>query len=609
MKMGKLKFVLKELRRMADVSKGSTAVVFLGNAGAAAVALLYTGALNRLFSAVEKGQWGGAAAGAFFLLAGMALLQDILNGVTNYLMSRQKVKVQKGYMASFFEKADRLGAAQMQDPKVLDILESIRKGREACMEFLVHAELLVSYYFFYLAFMIIYLCRIHWLLAAAMGAAYIPSVLSYRIKGRLSLRNEKAMAGLRRQRDAYCSYVTGHKFLKESRFWGVERLFAARFGEADRAYQKERMWGFRRQNGVSLFTNFMYVLGYGVVLAAVLYLVRQQTVSVAEAATVLAVVLSVYDQMDELMNYHIAGMAQNLNGLLNMHRLMEITIPDGREDLEGDGYEAVLSGVSFAYPGAAECAVKDVSLEVRNGELLAVVGENGSGKTTLSKILCGLYQPTGGSIKINGRESREICRRKLMKEVSAVFQNFNRYPLTVGENIRIADPGQDLQEEAAGGGPGQDGTAGEKLTQGGTARGKLIRAVEFAGLGGRIASEEKGFDTLLSREFGGVDWSGGLWQRLAIARAFYRESRFFVFDEPTAAIDPLEELDVMGKMAEYARGRTAILVTHRIGAARLADRIIVMAHGRICEAGTHKELLERGGEYARMYEAQRQWYQ
>lgn len=139
-------------------------------------------------------------------------------------------------------------------------------------------------------------------------------------------------------------------------------------------------------------------------------------------------------------------------------------------------------------------------------------------------------------------------------------------------------------------------------------REELDRLVAFSGIDGKIAEEEKGYDTLLSRDFGGVDWSGGLWQRLAIARAAYKECDFFVFDEPTAAIDPIEEISVMQKMLEYAKGKTAVLVTHRIGAAKLADRIIVMAHGNICEMGTHDELLMKNGEYARMYEAQKQWY-
>jgi len=605
--MKMLNFVGKELWRMIRGSKGVSVLALAMNVLNAVIALVYTDALNKVFSAIGRLKWDGVIITAFLGLGVVILLQDILNGVVNYILTWQMMKVQKGYMASFFRKVDRLGAAQMQDPEILDILSSVRNGRDTSIQFMLHAELLVSYYLFYFIFLMAYLCRMHWLLALAVVATYIPSVLTYRLKHRISLKNEENMANYRRQRDAYCGYVTDWKFFKETRFWGVEGMFAGQYEEADKGYQKERIRGFRKQNGVGLFTNFTYVLGFGVVLSAILYLVRQQDVSAAEVATVLAIVISVYDNMDELMNSHIAGMAQSLSGLAGMHKLVEIVAEDeeigaernvgtkkagltasspetGKCRLEGRGYTVELEQVCFAYPDAESSAVRNVDLHIEDGQLLAIVGENGSGKTTLSKILCGLYRPSAGSMKINGGDSKEIRRDALMGAVSVVFQDFNKYPLTVAENIEIADYSRQGEKD------------------------ELDRLAELVDINSRIEAEKNGFDTLLSRKFGGVDWSGGLWQRLAIARAAYKKGRFLVFDEPTAAIDPLEELEIMKKMAQLAKGRTAVLVTHRIGAARLADRIIVMAHGSICETGTHAELLAQGGEYAKMYEAQKQWY-
>lgn len=584
MKKGKFKFVKKELFRMAGCAKGCTVLVVLLGILTAVFDLLYTDALNRLFASVTERQWNKVLIAAFLTVGGILILQDVLNAVVNYAMAWQSEKARKGYTASFLEKVDRLSAVQMQNPEILNTINSVRNGQEESIQFLIHAENLFSDHLVYFILIMIYLYRMHPLLMAAVLIAYIPSVLSYKLKNKVNLQKEERIAVYRRQRDAFFNYVTGKEFFKETRFRHTEDLFKGKFEEADTNFQKGRKQSFVRQNLISLFTNFTYVLGLVAMLAVILYLVQSRALSVAEVATALTIVLSIYEHMNEMLNSDVAGMAESLGGLLNMHRLMQLAPQDGTVSLDGEGYEVVLTDVSFAYPDAEICAIDNLSLHIRNGEILAIVGENGSGKTTLSKILCGLYRPSGGTMTINGKNRQEISRESLMKRVSAVFQNFNKYPLTVKENIVIADVDKEESRE------------------------ELDRLVAFSGIDGKIAEEEKGYDTLLSRDFGGVDWSGGLWQRLAIARAAYKECDFFVFDEPTAAIDPLEEISVMQKMLEYAKGKTAVLVTHRIGAAKLADRIIVMAHGNICEMGTHDELLMKNGEYARMYEAQKQWY-
>lgn len=361
-------------------------------------------------------------------------------------------------------------------------------------------------------------------------------------------------------------------------------MFQNKLSEAGKNFEREQIKGFNRQNRVSLFCNFTYLIGFAAILSVIFYLISIKSISVAEVATVLTVVISIYDSMDELMNFHVARMAENMSGLWSMYEIMQLSTADGAQELQGEGYEIQMDNVSFSYPDAETQALQNVSLHLKNGETVAIVGENGSGKTTLSKVLCGLYAPTSGEIRVNGQPGEVIKRSSLMQRVSAVFQDFNRYPMTVRENIRISDVRKQEKE------------------------GELDRLSRLSGIYEKVMSEDAGYDTLLSKEFGGTDWSGGLWQRLAIARSNYKDSSLLVFDEPTAAIDPLEEIDIMEKMMSNCQGKTAVLVTHRIGAARLADRVIVMAHGKICETGTHEELLSRGGEYARMFECQKQWY-
>ena len=219
-------------------------------------------------------------------------------------------------------------------------------------------------------------------------------------------------------------------------------------------------------------------------------------------------------------------------------------------------------GAAFTYPGGGRPALRGVTLALDHGITLALVGVNGAGKTTLAKLLLGLYAPSEGQVIRAGVDTRQAAKEEVRADTSAVFQNFQRYQMTL-----------------------RDGGVPEELWHG-----------------------PDGLDVMLSREFGNRDLSLGQWQRLAIARGLFRRRGTILLDEPTASIDPLEEQAVYERFMKIAAGRTAIIVTHRLASARLADRILVMDGGRIVEDGTHAELLARRGLYHRMFTAQAAWY-
>ena len=252
------------------------------------------------------------------------------------------------------------------------------------------------------------------------------------------------------------------------------------------------------------------------------------------------------------------------------------------ETKAADGARGVtLDDVHFRYPGAENEAVRGVSLEIQPGETIAIVGENGAGKTTIARLLTGLYLPTEGRVLIGGEDTRSIDLPSATESASAVFQKFARYRMTLDENVKMSDVKKDADIDAA---------------------------LDEAGLPLDSACFPNGADTMLAREFDGVDLSGGEWQRVAIARGLYRAHGLIVLDEPTAAIDPLEETRVYKRFAEMSGQSTAIIITHRMGSARIADRIVVMDKGRIDDIGTHEALMARHGLYARMVESQSSWY-
>lgn len=245
----------------------------------------------------------------------------------------------------------------------------------------------------------------------------------------------------------------------------------------------------------------------------------------------------------------------------------------------------VARDLRYAYPGAARPALDGVDVEVRAGEVVALVGENGAGKTTLAKLLCGLYRPTGGTVTWDGVDLAGVDPATVRERVAVVFQDFARLPLTAYENV-------------AAGRPAAASDAG-----------RVRAAARAAGVDAAFAGLPAGYDTPLTREFdGGSELSGGQWQRVALARAFFRDAPFVVLDEPTAALDPRAERALFDSVRSLYAGRAVLLVSHRFSSVRAADRIYVLDAGRVVEAGTHDELMAAGGRYAEMFALQSSAY-
>jgi ATP-binding cassette subfamily B protein len=242
--------------------------------------------------------------------------------------------------------------------------------------------------------------------------------------------------------------------------------------------------------------------------------------------------------------------------------------------------------VDFSYPDTQRTALKGISLNIRPGEVTALVGPNGSGKTTLVKLLCRLYDPSSGAITLDGVDLRSLDLDALRRDMSVVFQDYSRYQLSARENIRLGDVRLSPDDPA------------------------IEAAARDAGVHEMIAGLPHGYDTSLGRWFDqGEELSVGEWQKIALARAFVRDAQMLVLDEPTSALDPQAEWEVFRHIKELARGRSVVLVSHRFSTVRTADRIHIFDQGRIVESGTHDELVALSGRYAEMYEVQARAYQ
>jgi ATP-binding cassette subfamily B protein len=256
-----------------------------------------------------------------------------------------------------------------------------------------------------------------------------------------------------------------------------------------------------------------------------------------------------------------------------------------REGLEGLG-GVRFEGVSFRYPGSERWALRDVTLDVPAGTSLALVGHNGAGKTTFIKLLTGLYEPTMGRVLLDGEPVGSLPDHERFRRFSVVFQDFMQLQMTLADNVGLGSH-EHRHDEA-----------------------RMERAIARGGASALVGKLEKGRDTQLGKWFGGgVELSGGEWQKVALARSFMREEAdVLVLDEPTAALDAEAEHAVFERFRELTRGRTSILISHRFPTVRMADRIVVLDGGTLCEEGTHDELLAKGGTYARLFELQAQGY-
>ena len=244
----------------------------------------------------------------------------------------------------------------------------------------------------------------------------------------------------------------------------------------------------------------------------------------------------------------------------------------------------VFEDVRFTYPGTRTTVLDGVDLRLRAGESLALVGPNGSGKTTIVKLLLRLYDPTDGRILLDGRDLRDYDLDDLRREMGVLFQDFVHYEFTAADNIGFGRV--DRRDD----------------------RDLLASAAQRAGAAALVASLPDGLDTQLGAQFGGRELSGGEWQKLALARAFARDSQLLVLDEPTAALDPRAEYDIFERFAALTRGRMTVLVSHRFSTVRMADRIVVLSGGRVIEDGSHEQLMAADGEYTRLYTIQASQY-
>lgn len=534
-------------------------------------------------SAVSKAAPASTALWMAAALGGATLFTQVLNGVHNFLSNVFFKKMNGVLSTRIHEKAARLDAVAFENPSLLDDISKAREGAGNALFLLFAMVTLFTFYLPYFAFMAVYLYSLKPLLAVSLVLVFVPVVCSQLIRGVLFTKLADQAAPIRREYEYLEKCICDREFFKETRILGGFQFFRRLYTDAvDLLGQK--VWHAERRAGLwELAMKLLTLAGYLGVLLLLFSALMAGEISVGAFAAVFASIGLMFAIMEEIICRHIGNMTKNLGTVRNFVRFMALPERTGGGAVPQSGGIS-LRNASFRYPGAETDSLSGVSLEVAPGETIAIVGENGAGKTTLVRLMTGLYLPTEGQVRLGGVDTADIAPQALYDGTSAVFQKYQRYKMTLGENVTISAEEADAAQE------------------------RMAQAVEKANLETSAESFPDGFETMLSKEFDGVDLSGGQWQRVAIARGFYRAHDMIVLDEPTAAIDPLEEARIYQQFSELSSGKTSVIVTHRLGSAKIADRIVVMDRGQVESVGTHEELMRSGGKYARMYQAQAQWY-
>jgi len=387
----------------------------------------------------------------------------------------------------------------------------------------------------------------------------------------------------------YLTWVqTGRDEAKEVRAFGLARNFGQRLNNLYADYLRDLAQHLLRRSKLGALGTLGSAVLLALTLLLLVWLISTGRLGIAEAAAALVAIRLLAGQVQHGFTgvqavFESGLFIDDLDGFLTLAPAAEggsrhIAPPAEFHRIRADA-------VSFSYPGRSQLALQATNIEINCGEVVALVGENGSGKTTLAKVIAGLYEPGSGAVRWDGTDVRTFRPELFRERVAMIFQDFVRYALSAEENIAIARPDDEIDHAA------------------------IRDAAKIADADSFLSALPAGYQTPLSRRFaGGHELSGGQWQKVAIARAFYRRAPLVIIDEPTASLDARAEYELFSSLHEVLRGRTALIISHRFSTVRTADRIYVLDRGRVVEQGTHDELMGLGGRYAELFHLQASAY-
>ena len=527
---------------------------------------------------------------------GIVLVSEILARASSLTESLLGDLFSNAMSVRLMEHAAKLDLAQFEDPEFYDHLERARRqtvGRIALLSLLLSMSQDALTLLTLAGALIAYN---PWLLLL-LAVAVVPSFLGETHFASLGYSLLFRWTPERRQLD-YLRYVgASDKTAKEVQMFGLASWLTERYRDlSQRFYEANRDLSIRR-GIVSALLSILGTIGYYAAYVVILIRAVRGDITIGTLTFLAASFGRGRDVIQNILLsasnvYEQALYLRDLFVFLEMRPTIE-SVPNAIPVPAKIRSGFVFENVGFRYPGSERWAIREVNLVLKPGERVALVGENGAGKTTITKLLARLYDPTEGRITLDGRDLKDYDLGSLRRAIGVIFQDFVRYDMRFDENIGVGeiDSVREALERNNGTPPG------------------ITAAAENSLAASLLPRFPKGYQQMLGRRFDdGVDLSGGEWQKIALARAYIRDAQVLILDEPTAALDARAEYEVFLRFSELVAGRMAVLISHRFSTVRMADRIIVLRHGKVEEQGSHEELVTRRGLYEELFTMQAAGY-
>ena len=526
-------------------------------------------------------------------LIGFFLLSSVVNYSIAWLRcaySPRVTKIRTDYITMISDKIMKMDFKNTEDPEVLNKIKSVMNAvmsNNTGVEGVYHTILgLFGKLTAFVGYISIVLFLSPWILLFLIINVLISYALTMRVKKYEYSQKEKAAD---KDRRTFYVFDTMYDFAygKDIRIYDLKNILIEKF----KKFRGERIDISRdvqgKQLNVKIVDVVLLVIRECVVYGYLIYNVLFTGMGIGDFTMYFSTINGFGDWMKGILDDLAYIKAQNMY-LDDMREFLEIKSEDKEKtrDIPIDSsYEIEFKNVSFKYPKTDKYIYKNLSLKIKKGQRLAIVGINGAGKTTFVKLLCRLYEPTSGEILINGVNIQSFSKEEYYKILSVVFQDIKTFAFTVAENVSLENL-EDVDRE------------------------KVLHCIEKAGVGDKINSLQKGIDTSLLKilDGEGVELSGGENQKLALARALYKNGKIVILDEPTSALDAVAEYNIYKGFDELIGDKTAIYISHRLASTKFCDVIAFFENGEIVEYGTHEELLKKNGKYSDMFNIQAQYY-